>query len=301
MAERPIWRGHLRLALVTCPIALYTARRDAGDLHFNLINPETGNRIRMLTVDSETEKPVSRRDLVKGYEFKKDHYLLLSDEDFESARIDSSTTMNVDKFVPVDSIEPLYFDSSYYLVPDGESGRDVYVVLREAIRRSKRMALSRVVISRRERAIALLPMGRGMVAHTLHEQRDIVDAKALFDRIPDVKPDEEMVKLAMQLIDRQTAEFDPADMEDRYEARLRDVIEAKLRGEGITPEAPEETDRGNVIDLMSALKKSLDKTGAPAKSGTKAAAKTEETTKEPSSRSGTRKATTPKQPARKRA
>lgn len=302
MAERPIWRGHLRLALVTCPVALYTARRDAGDLHFNLINPETGNRIRMLTVDSETEQPVSRRDLVKGYEFKKGHYLLLNEDDFESARIDSSTTMNVDKFVPADSIEPLYFDSSYYLVPDGESGQDVYVVLREAIRRSKRMALTRVVISRRERAVALLPTGRGMVAHTLHEQRDIVDAKALFDRIPDAKPDEEMVKLAMQLIDRQTAEFDPADMEDRYEARLRDVIEAKLRGEGIAPEAPEEADRGNVIDLMSALKKSLDKTGAPAKGGTKAAAKPAASTKEPSARGGSaRKPAAPKQAARKRA
>jgi DNA end-binding protein Ku len=301
MAERPIWRGHLRLALVTCPIALYTARRDAGDLHFNLINPETGNRIRMLTVDSATEKPVSRRDLVKGYEFKKDHYLLLGDEDFESARIDSSTTMNVDKFVPVDSIEPLYFESSYYVVPDGESGQDVYVVLREAIKRSKKMALTRVVISRRERAVALLPMGRGMVAHTLNEQRDIVDAKKLFDRIPDVKPDEEMVKLAMQLIERQTAEFDPADMEDRYEARLREVIEAKLRGEGITPETPEEADRSNVIDLMSALKKSLDKIGAPAKGGAKAAAaKPEAAAKEPSERGGARKSA-PKQPARKRA
>jgi DNA end-binding protein Ku len=252
-------------------------------------------------VDSATEKPVSRRDLVKGYEFKKDHYLLLGDEDFESARIDSSTTMNVDKFVPVDSIEPLYFESSYYVVPDGESGQDVYVVLREAIRRSKKMALTRVVISRRERAVALLPMGRGMVAHTLNEQRDIVDAKKLFDRIPDVKPDEEMVKLAMQLIERQTAEFDPADMEDRYEARLREVIEAKLRGEGITPETPEEADRSNVIDLMSALKKSLDKIGAPAKGGAKAAAaKPEATAKEPSERGGARKSA-PKQPARKRA
>jgi DNA end-binding protein Ku len=273
MAERPIWRGHLRLALVTCPVALYTARRESGNLHFNLINPETGNRIRMLTVDADTEKQVSRRELVKGYEFKKDHYLLLSDEDFESARIESSSTLNVNKFVPVDSIDPLYFESSYYLVPDGETGQDVYVVLREAIRRAKKMALSRVVIARRERAVALMPVGRGLVAHTLHEQRDIVDAKPLFDRIPETKPDEEMVKLAMQLVDRQTAEFDPADMEDRYEARLRDLIEAKLRGQGIEPEQPAEPDRSNVIDLMSALKRSLDDVGAPAKGGKSAGEK----------------------------
>lgn len=302
MAERPIWRGHLRLALVTCPVALYTARRDAGNLHFNLINPETGHRIRMLTVDAETEQPVSRRDLVKGYEFKKDHYLLLTDEDFEKGRIESSTVLNVNKFVPADSIDPLYFESSYYLVPDGETGQDVYVVLREAIRRTGRMALSRVVISRRERAVALLPKGRGMVAHTLHEQRDIVEAKPMFDRVPDLEPDEDMVKLAMQLVDRQTAEFDPADMEDRYEARLREVIEAKLRGEGIEPEAAEEPDRGNVIDLMAALKKSLDKIGAPEKAAGKARpAKAEGAEPKRASRSGARKPAEAKPPARKRA
>ncbi len=300
MAERPIWRGHLRLALVTCPVALYTARREAGNLHFNLINPETGNRIRMLTVDAETEQPVSRRELVKGYEFKKDHYLLLNDEDFESARIESSATMNVAKFISVDSIDPLYFESSYYLVPDGETGQDVYVVLREAIRREGRMAISRVVISRRERAIAIVPMERGLVAHTLHEQRDIVDAKPLFDRVPDIKPDEDMVKLAMQLVDRQTGEFDPADLEDRYEARLREVIEAKLRGEGIEPEAPEEPDRGNVIDLMAALKNSLNQIGAPRKGAGKSRGGEAEPEPKRSARSGTRKPAERK-PARKRA
>jgi len=299
MAARPIWRGHLRLALVSCPVALYTARQDSGNLHFHLINPETGNRIRMLTVDQETEKPLSRRDLVKGYEFKKDNYLLLSDEDFESARIESSSTLKVEKFVPVDSIDPLYFDSSYYLVPDGESGQDVYVVLREAIRRAKRMALSRVVIARRERAIALLPIGPGLVAHTLQEERDIVDAKPLFDRIPDMKPDEDMVKLAMQLIDRQTGKFDPADMEDRYEARLRQMIEAKLHGEGIRPEAEEDADRGNVIDLMAA-KKSLDKIGtAPKGTGKSPPGGKSAAPAKASTRSG--KTAAPKPPARKRA
>lgn len=300
MAERPIWRGHLRLALVTCPVALFTARREAGNLHFNLINPATGNRIRMLTVDAETEAPVQRRELVKGYEFKKDHYLLMSDEDFESARIESSTTMNVGKFIPVDSIDPLYFESSYYLVPDGETGQDVYVVLREAIRRAGRMAISRVVIARRERAIAIMPMERGLVAHTLHEQRDIVDARPMFDRIPDMKPDEEMVKLAMQLVDRQTGEFDAADLDDRYEARLREVIDAKLRGEGIEPEAPEEPDRGNVIDLMAALKSSLNQIGAQPKRGGKSPP-AEAADEKPAKRGSRSRKSAEKAPARKRA
>ena len=168
--------------------------------------------------------------------------------------------MTVDKFVPADSINPIYYDSSYYLVPDGDAGQDVYVVLREAIQQTGRVALTRVVISRRERAIALMPMQRGLVAHTLHEERDLNNAGAFFDAIPDIKPDPEMVKLAIQLIDRQTGVYDPSDVEDRYEARLRAVIDAKLKGEGLQPEEEQEPDRGNVIDLMAALKQSLGQT-----------------------------------------
>jgi DNA end-binding protein Ku len=260
MAERPIWRGHLRLALVSCPVALYSARHDRGNLHFHFINPKTGHRVRMITLDAETDEELSRSELVKGYEFKKDHYLIMSDEDFAAAKVESSATMTVDKFVAADSIDPIYYDSSYFVAPDGEAGQDVYVVLREAIAKTGRVALSRVVIARRERTIAIMPMQQGMVVHTLHEERDLNSPQALFDKVPDIKPDPEMVKLATQLVDRQTGRYDPADMEDRYEARLRAVIEAKLKGEGITPESEEEPDRGNVIDLMAALKKSLGQT-----------------------------------------
>ncbi len=269
MAERPIWRGHLRLALVSCPISLHTARHDRGSLHFHFINPETGNRVRMITLDAGTDQELSRRDLAKGYEFKKDNYLLMNEEDFESARIDSSATLNVEKFVPMDSIDPIYFENSYFCVPDGDSGADVYAVLREAIGQTNRMALSRVVIARRERAVAIMPMERGLVVHTLHDSREVNDPKALFDRIPTTKPDPEMVKLATQLVDRQVGEFDPADMDDRYEARLREVIQAKLQGEGIEPEAEEDEDKGNVIDLMAALKKSLQGAEKPAAKVTK--------------------------------
>ncbi len=233
MAERPIWRGHLRLALVSCPVALYSARHDRGNLHFHFINPKTGHRVRMITLDAETDEELSRSELVKGYEFKKDHYLIMSEEDFAAAKVESSATMTVDKFVAANSIDPIYYDSSYFVAPDGEAGQDVYVVLREAIAKTGRVALSRVVIARRERTIAIMPMQNGMVVHTLHEERDLNSPKALFDKVPDIKPDPEMVKLATQLVDRQTGRYDPADMEDRYEARLRAVIEAKLKGEGI--------------------------------------------------------------------
>jgi DNA end-binding protein Ku len=257
MAARPIWRGHLRLALVSCPVSLHSVLRTSGDLHFHFINPKTGHRVRMVTVDADTDQEVSRSELVKGYEFEKDRYVLLDEEDFANARIESSTTMTVDKFIPRDSIHPIYFDTSYYMVPDGDAGQDVYVVLRDAIAESGMAALSRLVISRRERPVAILPLEKGMVLHTLHEPRDLYAYDTLFDQIPDAKPDPEMVKLARQLIGRQEGRFEPGDTVDRYEERLRQVIEAKLKGEGIQPEAPEEPRADNVIDLMAALKRSL--------------------------------------------
>jgi len=252
---RPIWRGHLRLALVSCPVALYTAKHDRNAIRFNMINPATGHRIRMLTVDAETEQEVERRSLVKGYEFKKNNYLLLTDEDFESVKVESSAVIAVEKFVESESIDPIYYDSSYYLAPDGEAGRDVYHVLREAVARTGRVALSRVVMGQRERVIALRPYGNGLAAHTLYEQRDLNDAKDLFE--DPVPVDEEMVKLAIQLIDRQTSRYDATDIEDRYEARLRAMIDAKLKGEGIEPGEAAEAPRSNVVDLMAALKRSL--------------------------------------------
>ena len=274
MAQRPIWRGHLRLALVSCPVALYNVKHDRGSIRFHLINPETGNRIQMVTQDSETEKPLSRRDLVKGYEFKKNTYLLLTDEDFDSVKVESSEVMTVEKFVEADSVDSIYYDASYYVAPDGQAGRDVYAVLLEAIGNTGRIALSRVVIGQRERTIALRPMEGGLVAHTLYEQRDVNDAKTLFDDVTQVKTDPEMVKLATQLIDRQTGRYDPTDLEDRYETRLREMIEAKLKGEGIQDEAAPEPARTNVIDLMAALKRSLGEEQPDAKPATKPGART---------------------------
>jgi DNA end-binding protein Ku len=267
MASRPIWRGHLRLALVSCPIALHSVVRGSSGLHFHLINPKSGHRIRMVSQDAETDEEVSRSDLVKGYEFEKDRYVLLDDDDFEQAKIDSSSTLTIGKFVEVGSIDPIFFDSSYYVAPDGDSGLDVFVVLRDAIRKSNTAALSRVVIARRERAVAIIPSGEGLVCHTLNEPNDLWDAGPLFADIEGVKPDPDMVALATQLIRRQNGKFQSEDTQDRYEAKLREVIEAKLKGEGITPEEPSEPDRGNVVDLMAALKASLGeaKPASPAK------------------------------------
>ncbi len=283
MAERPIWRGHLRLALVSCPVALYSARHEAAALHFHFINPGTGNRVRTITLDAGTGDELSRRDLARGYEFEKNQYVLLDDADFEQARVESSGTVTVDKFVDAGSIDPTYYDSSYYMAPDGDAGQDVYVVLRDAIRQTGRVALSRVVIARRERAVAIMPMERGLVVHTLQEAKDMYDPKGLFEKVPAGKPDADMVDLAVQLIDRQTAAFDLSDMEDRYEARLRQVIEAKLKGKTVAAE-PEPKDDGKVVDLMAALKRSLGQGAA-----------------KPAAKPADAKAAPAKKPARKRA
>ena len=270
----PARRGHLRLALVSCPVALWNARHDRASLHFNLINPGTGNRIKMVTTDAETGKELERRDLVKGYEFRKNQYLLLSDEDFDSVKVESSAVMTVEKFVETDSIDPVYYDAAYFLAPDRETGRDVYAVLREAIAKTGRTALSRVIISQRERTIALRPAGDCLMAHTLYEDRDLNSSKDLFDGMAAIKTDPEMVQLATQLVQRQVGDYDSADLEDRYESRLRAMIDAKLKGEGIDleAEAPVASET-NVVDLMAMLKKSLGawssgpRSGRPRKGG----------------------------------
>ncbi|MFL5284910.1 MAG: Ku protein [Rhodopila sp.] len=211
----------------------------------------------MVTQDAETDKEADRQDLVKGYEFEKDRYVLLDDEDFEQARIDGSSILTISKFVDADSIDPIFFDTSCYVAPNDGAGQDVFIVLHDAIRKSGTAALSRVVIARRERAVAILPSGKGLVCHTLHDPHDLWDAGPIWQDLPNGRPDPSLVTLAMQPIQRQNGKFQPDDTQDRYEARLPALIEAKLKGEGITPEQPDEPDRGNVVDLMAALKASL--------------------------------------------
>jgi len=264
MSPRPIWRGHLRLALVSCPVALHSVVRGSSRLHFHLINPKTGHRIRMAALDAEDDDELSRADLVKGYEFEKDRYVLLDDNDFEQARIESSSVLTITKFVDADSIEPIFFDTAYYLAPDGDAGLDVFVVLCDAIRTSRAAGLSRVVIANREHPVAIIPSGVGMVCHTLHQPSDLWDPKPLFEDLRGIRSEPAMLELATQLIHRQQGKFQPADAEDRYEARLREVIEAKLKGKGVTPEEPSAPDRSNVVDLMAALKASLGQSTDPA-------------------------------------
>ena len=290
MSDRPIWRGTLRLALVSCRVALLPARQERNNLHFNLINPKTGNRVRQRMVDAETGREVERGDLVRGYEFEKGQYVLLKEEDFDSARVESSRTLTIAKFVKAGAIGPLFFDNAYYLVPEADEAVDVYAVLREALRKSGMVALSRLVLFRRERAVAILPLDKGLVLHTLHEEGDLRDSAEAFAEVPRGAPEASMVKLAQQLIARQTADYDPADTEDRYEAKLRALIEERREGREPAPEPEEEAPRGNVVDLMAALRESL-KQGGRGKPASKAPSKAAgKATGKPAPRRAARKA-----------
>jgi DNA end-binding protein Ku len=172
-------------------------------------------------------------------------------------KVESSSVMTVEKFVDADSIDPVYYDAAYHLAPDGDAGRDVYAVLREAIAKTGKVALSRVVISQRERTIALRPADGGLMAHTLYEERDLNSGQELFDGMDSIKIDPEMVQLATQLVQRQAGKYDASDLEDRYETRLHALIDAKLKGEGIDAAEEPEIVTSNVVDLMATLRKSL--------------------------------------------
>lgn len=256
MAARPSWEGHLRLSLVTCPVALWPATSEADTVRFNLINPKTNNRIRMKTVDAGTGEEVSRGDLVKGFAIAKDEYVLLDKEDFESVKLESTRIIDIEKFVPRASIDRLYWDSPYHLVPNGKTGIEAFAVIREAMRKQGMVALGRLVMSTRERVCAIEIEEDGLVLTTLRTAEEV----RTLDEIghPDLpKPDPKMLDIAEKIVAQQSGEFDPSEFNDRYEDALRDLIAEKQKGKPVKSMKPREADDTNVIDLMAALKKSL--------------------------------------------
>jgi DNA end-binding protein Ku len=277
MAQRPIWDGHLRLSLVTCPVSLYSAISTAGDIHFHLINPETGNRVRTKTVDPDTGD-VDRKTLVRGFEYEKDQYIVLTNEDIKSVRLESTETIDIERFVDEADIDRIWWNDPYYLVPDGKAGLDAYTVIRAAMEKSGKVALGRVVIGTRERLVAIEPRGEGMVVTTLRSYDEVRDSAPYFEDIPSRAPDPRMIEIAEKIIEQQTGPFEPTSFHDRYEDALRALIKSRQDGgdHGVTAPAPQ---ADNVIDLMEALRRSLDRKGseetpprAPAKAPPKAKA-----------------------------
>ncbi|MES1156157.1 MAG: Ku protein [Alphaproteobacteria bacterium] len=260
MAARPSWQGHLKLSLVTCPVALYNAISPRGEVRFNQINPETGNRIKLLTVDAGTGEQLERSQLVKGYEIAKGEYVTVTQDEIDSVRLESTKTIEIESFVPAEEIDRLYWDNPYYLVPDGKMAAEPYAVIRTAMERSGQIALGRLVMSQRERLVALEPRDDGIVATMLRTRDEVRAASQFFDDIPHAKPDADMIAIAEKIIAQKETDFDPSEFEDRYENALKDLIEKKQKGHKIVrPEEPKDT---NVVDLMAALQASLKDSGS---------------------------------------
>jgi DNA end-binding protein Ku len=254
LSSRPMWQGNLRLSLVSCPVALYNATSRTGDISFHLLNPETNNRIRMIPTDPDTG-PVQRSDLVKGYEISKNHYVVLSNEELDAVRLETTRTIEIERFVDEKEIDRLYWNAPYYLLPNEKAGVEAYTVIREALAETGRIALGRVVMHTRERLVALEPRDKGIIVYTLRMGDEVISPKEAFDEIPAAHPNKEMIEIARKIIEQKQGDFEPEKFEDRYETALRDLIRRKEKGEKLITAEPVEED--NVIDLMDALKKSL--------------------------------------------
>jgi DNA end-binding protein Ku len=273
MAYRPTWQGHLKLSLVTCPVALFTATNSAGDVHFNLINPKTNNRIKMITTDPDTG-PIERSELVKGYEVAKGEYILLTNDEINSVKLESTKTIDIERFVAEGEIDRLYWDNPYFLAPDGKMAQEAFGVIRTAMEKSGQIALGRVVIGTRERIVALEPRGRGILAYTIRSDAEVRNPDEIFDSISAAKPDAAMISIAETIIEQKEGPFDPSQFVDRYEEALQALIEDKKKGR--EPAKVAEPDATNVVDLMSALRASLagkeQSTAKPAAKGIRKAA-----------------------------
>lgn len=267
MAPRASWKGYLKLSLVSCPVRLYPATSASERITFNQLHKETHNRINMKPVDPELGL-VERSDLVKGYEYEDKKYIIIDEADLDSVRIESNHTMNIEAFVDASSVDVIYQDAPYYLAPDGAMAEETFIVLREAMRKTGKLAVARLVLSSRERVVTIGARENGMFVCTLRNPSEVRGTAEYFGGIPEGKPDAEMLELAEKLIDQKYTVFDAKNYEDRYETALMAMIREKLKGhKPILAAAPE---RGNVVNLMDALKASLSTAKPPAKSKAKA-------------------------------
>ena len=298
MAARPIWRGQIRLALVSIPIEIYSATKSGAQIQFHQVHEPTGKRIKYEKVVPGVG-PVDRDEIVKGYEVSKGHYVLLDPEEIESVKLESRKTLDLVQFVDDDGIDPMYFEKPYYVVPADDLAEEAYVVLRDALRDAKKIGVGQLAMRGQEYVVALKPLDRGLVLETLRYADEVNKSSGFFRDIGDHKPDPDLLDMASMLIERKAGEFDPKEFHNRYVDALKDLIAEKQtkKGEKVIqdPDADAPPPKGsNVIDLMAALKKSLGdgkaERGGKKASSKKAPAKQTTAKKEPA-----------RAPARKRA
>ena len=259
MAARAYWQGQIRLALVSIPVEIYPATKSGATISFRQIHEPTGKPINYEKV-VQGVGPVDRDEIVKGYEISKGNFVLLEDEEIDAVKIESKKTLELVQFVDKNDIDVLYFEKPYYVVPADDLAEEAYIVLREALRDSGRIAIGQLSVRGREQLVSLKPCGRGIVMETLRYADEVKKAQSFFREIPESKPDPELLDLASALIDKKTAPFKPEEFRDRYIEALERLIEKKKKAKGktILEDVSEPAPRGgNVIDLMAALKKSV--------------------------------------------
>jgi len=261
MAGRAYWKGYLKLSLVSCPVKLFSATSaSAARISFNLLHKDTLNRVQQRYHDPELGE-IDRADLVKGYQFEKDKYVVVTAEELDEIEIESSKTVDIDGFVDSTAIDPIYLDTPYYMAPDGPIAEETYAVILEAMKRSKQVAVARIVLNGRERLVALHPIAEGLKLTTLRTAKEIREPSTAFEKL-NVKLTDDMMKMAAQIIAGKKMKFDPTKFEDRYEDALLTLVRSKISGgKPVITKAPE---RGNVVNLMDALKRSIEQERRPA-------------------------------------
>jgi len=259
MAARPVWRGQIRLALVSIPVELYPATKSGATIAFHQIHEPSGKRIKYEKVVPGIG-PVDRDEIIKGYEVSKGEYVLLEPEEIESVKLESRKTLDLTQFVELTDIDPMYFEKPYYVVPADDLAEEAFVVVREALRQSKKVGIGQLAMRGQEYIVALKPCGRGMIVETLRYADEVNKAQSYFRDIGDAKPDEDLLDMAASLIDKKTGKFDAKEFHNRYVDALKDLIaeKRKKKGELVIQDPDKGEPKGsNVIDLMAALKKSL--------------------------------------------
>lgn len=254
MALRAMWSGYLRLSLVTIPVRMYNAISSSSRVALNQLHKNCHHRVRQQLVCPEHGK-LEREDIVKGYEYEEDKYVVIDQADLEKIKLETTKTIDLIQFVATDEVDPIFFDKSYYVAPDGPMAEDAFRVVREAMRRANKMAIGQVVIAGREHIIALRVKDTGFALSTLHYASEIRQATPYFEGIRNGEVDKNQLALATQLVENNTAAFNPAQFTDRYEEALLQIIKAKAAGS--EPVVVQQVEAGKIIDLMSALKQSL--------------------------------------------
>src|SRR5215212_433582 len=260
-AARPVWRGQIRLALVSIPVEIYPATKSGAQIQFHQVHEPSGKRIKYEKVVPGIG-PVDRDEIVKGYEVEKGRYVLLDPEEIESVKLESRKTLDLVEFVDEDGIDAMYFDKPYYLIPADDLAEEAYVVLRDALKAAKKVGVGQLAMRGQEYVVALKPHDRGLLLETLRYADEVHKSSGFFRDIGDTKPDADLLDMASMLIERKAGEFNPSEFHNRYVDALRELIEEKQKKKGEKviqdPDADAPPPKGsNVIDLMAALKKSL--------------------------------------------